>query len=169
MGDFSFSGGATFSGSGSSSSWAGKQVTFSSPSTSQDLTGVKGTTVDTVKPGLSDDVLQRLALLRPPVTPGEAQIRWGRPSKFQINEPEQPSEINYTTIVTGGGGVVTDPPPGTVLIEYDEYSRVEEEVRVENPDDPQQYVIVARITRIIFEHREDGFFIALNFNHPDRS
>lgn len=177
MGDFSFSGGAKFSGNvgfsggGGSGSWAGKQITIGGgTSTSKLGVSPSGDAADIVKPGLSDDVLQRLALLRAPEEKAEAEIIWGKPSKFQITEPDQPEEINYTTIVnTGGGGGVIDTPLGAELLYYDEYQRKEEEVRVENPDDPAQYVIVARCQWIVFKGREDGIFRAFIFNNPERA
>jgi len=125
-----------------------------------------GTADDVVKPGLSDDVLQRLALLRPPVEQGPAEIRWGKPSKFQITEPDQPTEINYTTIVNTTGGTTVDLPLGAKTVYFDEVGRNEEQIRIENPDDPEQYVIEARATAIAFQGRNDGTFYVFTFNYP---
>jgi len=170
MGQFSFSGNTGFSGSGSSSSWAGKTFTIGgSNNVSNASTGSKLSAAPDkiVKPGLSDEVLQRLALMRPPVVNGPADLRWGKPSKFQINAPSTASQITY---LPGGGGVTVHLPPDDApeLVEYDEVHRQEEDVRVENPDDADQYVIVARMVNILFQNRETGFYMALNFRNPPR-
>jgi hypothetical protein len=117
--------------------------------------------------GLAEDVLQRLALLRPPVDQGAAELRWGKPARFQLTEPAAVTDITYTTIVNSGTGGDEEPPAGAKLIEYDEYQRSEEEIRVENPDDPEQYVMVRRCIWIAFQRRDDGVFIRLNFRNPD--
>lgn len=122
---------------------------------------------DVVKPGLSDDVLQRLALLRPPVEQGDAEIRWGKPSKFQINEPDQPDQITYTTVVNTTTTITPDPPPGSDVFYYDEFKRKEHKVRIENPDDSEQWVEDAVMDWIIFQSRQTGAFEVFILKPPD--
>lgn len=170
---FKFSGGTSFSGDTSfnGSSWAGKTFTIGGGSVSNASTGSKLTMPDKiVKPGLSDEVLQRLALMRPPVEPGPAEIRWGKPAKFQITDPVQPTQPTYTsvTVITGGSSSSPTTPDDAQLFVYDEVWRQEDSVRVENPADAEQYVMVARCTTVVFRNREEGFFIQLNFQNPER-
>lgn len=81
----------------------------------------------------------------------EAEIRWGQPSSFQWSVTSPPK--------TGGGGVVVRPrddeddpegEAGPITVIYEEIGQltVTEDVRVENPDDESQYVIVERILDI---------------------
>jgi len=125
------------------------------------------TPADVVKPGLSDEVLQRLALMRPPVVNGVSEIRWGKPSDFDITTPNQPTQPSYTSVTVNMG---TSPQPDDiVLYTYNEVWRQESDVRVENPDDPEQYVMVARTESIIFESQDDGFYLQFNFTNPARA
>lgn len=117
--------------------------------------------------GMPDDVLQRLALLRPPVEEGEARIRWGRPARFELTEPEADDDIGVE--VTWPDDEGEQPPPDVVIRYHDEVARTEEDVRVENPDDPEQYVIVRRVVSIVFQNRADGSFDVFNFTNPEQA
>lgn len=115
--------------------------------------------------GLSEDVLKRLAARRPPVDDsGEADFRFGKPSKFQLVEAEQPT--NPIIIVGGGDDDDAEPPEdGIVILDFDEIDRAffPEKIRIENPDDPEQYVMVQDTQAILFLGRADGIYRRFNF------
>lgn len=84
----------------------------------------------------------------------EAEIRWGKPSSFQWSTTNPPSG-------TGGGGVVVRPNPDdeeepgapvtkTVIFDEIAASTETEDVRVENPEDSEQYVIEQRCLSVPF-------------------
>lgn len=134
--------------------------------------GLSASIEDITRTGLSEDVLKRLAARRPPVDmSGEADFRFGKPSRFSIVEPEQPTNPSMSVNVGGGGD---DPPPedeGVVILEYDEVSGQRtffEPVRVENPDDAEQYVMVEDTKSILFLGRSDGIYRRFNFVQPER-
>ena len=91
-------------------------------------------------------VIRRLIARRPGPSDSEASIRWGGPSRFEarapvfptvtVNDDDDQDDVNLTVNIP--------------VLEFTEDERTEEEVRVENPDDSEQYVIVARATEIIF-------------------
>ena len=81
----------------------------------------------------------------------ESEIRWGKPSSFQWSVSNPPP--------TRGGGVNVNPSPGgddeedepgPKTLEFEETERSVEDIRVENPSDSDQYVIVQRINDITF-------------------
>jgi hypothetical protein len=104
-----------------------------------------------------------------------AVSRWGRPSRFEfldptgdtnptvtINWPENPDCEDSILRPFAADGCDME---GTEVLEYDEVDRLETLVRVENPDDPDQYVMVARIEKILFQG-PDGRYHQFNYNHP---
>lgn len=126
---------------------------------------------DITRTGLSEDVLKRLAARRPPVDDsGEADFRFGGPSRFSVVEPEEQTNPRIT-VNTGGG---QEPPPedeGVQILEYDEVDGQRvffEPVRVENPDDAEQYVMVEDTQSILFLGRADGIYRRFNFIQPKR-
>lgn len=88
---------------------------------------------------------QALAKLRAPPTEEEeeSEICWGGPGSFTFDEID-------------GGGIKTDPPDeeepvgGGGTHGWTEIGRAWQNIRVENPDDSEQYVIVQRIDWISF-------------------
>jgi len=119
-------------------------------------------------PSGSAGILQTLAAKRAAlVATSEASIRWGKPSNFSV--------------VGGGGSIVGGSGGGTVVViwppdtppedppkqepppfQYNEEWRSTSKVRVENPDDSEQYVMVERVESIIFRG-QDNKRIQLNF------
>lgn len=85
----------------------------------------------------------------------ESEIRWGKASSFQWSVSNPPA--------TNGGGSVSfpdgdddeEPEPESKTLEFDETTRTVEDIRVENPDDSEQYVIVQRINDITFRGPAD--------------
>lgn len=101
--------------------------------------------------GLGEDVLQRLAARRPEEVDAPATIRWGKSPKFTVRDPVVPEQPYFEVIWPDKNEDDEDEPPDEVEIQnYTEFSRSVEVVRVENPDDPEQYVEVERIKSIIF-------------------
>ena len=114
----------------------------------------------------------------------EAQVTWGDAASFVWSSTQGDTGGGDTVVVdppsivvspgSGGGGGVDDddgggggggtndpvpqPPPSSTTILFDETQREVEEVRVENPDDSAQYVIVERITAITFRGPNTGRF-----------
>lgn len=91
---------------------------------------------------------QRLAQLRaPPDAEHQAELCWGKPPKLQ-DSPTDPGGLKDT----GGTSVTTrqpedEPPspPSNPTLVWREHDRKVKKIRVENPDDPEQYVMVERI------------------------
>lgn len=84
----------------------------------------------------------------------EAEIRWGKASNFQWSVSNPPA--------TNGGGFTVRPgdeddetPPVASTLEFEEVHRTTENIRVENPSDSEQYVIVQRINDITWSVPSD--------------
>ena len=84
-----------------------------------------------------------------PVPEAEAEIRWGKASQFQWSV-SNPDRITNRTIIRF---IPPDDDEEALqdTIEYTETERTTETVRVENPNDAEQYVNVARILTITFQ------------------
>jgi hypothetical protein len=82
----------------------------------------------------------------------EAEIRWGQPSSFQWSVTNPPTNDRPGIVVKPGGGDDDEEEPGDKILLFEEMAvnTVTEDVRVENPDDESQYVIVERILDIFF-------------------
>ena len=90
----------------------------------------------------------------------EAAITWGGPSDFAVGDGSLP-----TVQLQTGGEQQQDPGLlGQVTRTYSEIGRQTETVRVENPDDPSQYVEVERIKRISFS-APDGSVVQFVLSH----
>lgn len=117
----------------------------------------------------AQSVLKRFVALRELPREDEiADLRWGKPADFllvaggllPVTEPE------VTVIWPDNDEGAEDDDEEEPVIEYDEVSRVEEEIRVENPDDADQYVIVARVTTMLLRRRDDQRLVRFTFNPP---
>lgn len=89
-------------------------------------------------------VLQRAIDSRPPERDNsDTDIRWGAASRFEISHPEQPTN---PSVVVGGGSTGPDEEPATPpgILVFTEVEKYVEEVRIENPEDPEQYVDTTR-------------------------
>lgn len=108
------------------------------------------------------DVLKRALAKVKPDEGGDAHFRFGKASRFTLTSPEQR---------TNPGASVTWPddnnqdnePKEQHIAEYDEVSHCWTTDRVENPDEPEDWVEVENGFRFIFQGRDDGRLIALNF------
>lgn len=81
--------------------------------------------------------------LPPPVEP-EAFFRHGQASQFTFDD-------SFRNRASGVGFRTEDPPPGDEVLQFVETGRDVTEVRVENPEDADQYVIVEVIDKIDFD------------------
>jgi hypothetical protein len=84
----------------------------------------------------------RVAPEVPPPQP-EAFASWGAPSEFDFDDSFKKRARTLIVFKVNDG----DPP----ALGYDEVLRDTEDVRIENPDDPEQFVIVQRIKSIDFK------------------
>lgn len=101
-----------------------------------------------------DAVLQRLIDRRPPeADPSLPNIRWGRPSTFGFSKSGGWAPAPPVTIIYPEPDPETpEEVPEEITIDFVETTREEtEERRVENPDDPDQYVMVKDVTVIVFK------------------
>jgi len=89
----------------------------------------------------------------------ETEFVFGQPSNFSlIAAAEEPQvTVNFPD--------ETPPPDEVEVIEYDEVWRQYETVRVENPDDEDQYIEEERSLKVRFVRQSDGKFIQLNLRY----
>jgi hypothetical protein len=102
--------------------------------------------------------------------PGEndlAFISWGAPSRFITPQLTQP--VTSSSRFGSGGFRVTwpedeKPQKSEVNRIYAEISRTVDTIKVENPDDPEQYVMIERIDEIEFR-APDGSTATFKLNN----
>lgn len=91
--------------------------------------------------------------------PGEedaAFISWGAPSRFITPQLTQPVTSSTSFGGAGGGSFrviwpdADKPKKSEIEREYTEIEREVETIKITNPDDAQQYVMVERISEISF-------------------
>jgi len=90
----------------------------------------------------------------------EAEIIWGQPTQFAALQPgtEPTVTINLPD--------EEEPDEEEPDLQWQEVWREEEEVRVENPEDSEQYVIVANVVRIRFLGPDNRYHM-FNLNPPE--
>lgn len=84
----------------------------------------------------------------------EAEIRWGKPSNFNWSVTTPSGGFNPRETVSGSHDDDEDDEGeeiGPKTLEFNETARRVTTVRVENPEDAEQYVIVKRIEDITFD------------------
>lgn len=117
--------------------------------------------------GLSEEVLKRLAARRPIVDDsGEADFRFGGPSRFELVNVTPPTQPGYNVNTGGGPDEEEEVPPEAQLLIYPEVYKEMEEVRVENPEDAEQYIITKRRTFSIFLSPE-GNYLKFEWDNSD--
>lgn len=112
----------------------------------------------------AETILQRALARVPPEGDGEAHFRFGRAAKFD-QTPQQSGPSIRVEYPDENQQPADDPSNDIVVLDFDEIDREEEEIRVENPDDAEQYVMVKRVTRILFQGRADGIYRRFNFKY----
>lgn len=124
-----------------------------------------------VRPAVSDKayrLLDRLVAARP--VSGdlpEASLLWGQASDFDVQElkaPEKPTSPGIS-IVDGNDDGVPDEDPGPTTFTYTEVSRKEHKVRIENPQDSEQWVEFMIMDEWTGQ-RDDGVQVVLVFQNP---
>lgn len=113
--------------------------------------------------GNGENVLKRALAKVKPEESGEAHFRFGKASRFTLTTPEQRTNPG-STVTWPADDPVEDPQDGIVVIDYDYVDRAVETIRIENPEDAEQWVEVERITKIMFRRRADGVYIRMNFD-----
>jgi hypothetical protein len=110
------------------------------------------------------DVLNR-ALAKVPAkdTSGDADFRFGKAARFTLTTPDQPTNPG-TTVNWPPEDPADDPKDGIIIDDFDYIDRSVETIRVENPDDSEQYVIVERILKVMFVDRQTGRYKRFNFD-----
>lgn len=114
------------------------------------------------RPSAGERVLAEALARVPPVdNSGDADFSIGGPSSFTITDPVQKTNPGVTYNWPDDNNR-DDEPKEIHIAEYDWVSRCWEDVRVENPDDSEQWVEVRNMFRVVLQGRDDGRFIALN-------
>ncbi|RWB85908.1 MAG: hypothetical protein EOQ52_20365 [Mesorhizobium sp.] len=114
-----------------------------------------------------DSVLKRALSKVKPDEGGEAHFRFGKASSFSLVDPTTQRTSPSVSYNWPDDGNQDDEPKEFHIIEYDEVSRCWETIRVENPDDPEQYVMVRNTLRVVFVGRDDGLYRAFNLAKAD--
>jgi hypothetical protein len=110
-----------------------------------------------------DAVLKRALSKVKPDEGGDAHFRFGKASRFSLTDPTSIQKTNPSIHYSfPPDDNQPDEPTDVHVSEYDEYSRCWQLNRVENPDDPDQWVEVKNIFRLVLVGRDHGNFIALN-------
>ena len=115
-----------------------------------------------VRPSQLERVLQRFEKSIPAdLDDGETTGCIGAPSQFQINDPVQTNGIRWQV------SFPDDEEEDPIEIEwYQEVAKSLVTVRVENPDDPQQYIITKRRTESVLQ-REDGTLLGIRWDNSN--
>lgn len=110
-----------------------------------------------VRHASAEAIVQRLLERVPPrAVAGTPNLRWGKPSTFKsagFGAVKPPTPIEITIIWPDGGedDDNEDPPPGVIFRDYYEVSRATEDIRIENPDDSEDWVMFSRTNSITFQ------------------
>lgn len=121
------------------------------------------------RPTSAEALLSRVLAEKQASGPEEdAEIRWGQAPDFSLLLAAAPNQPTTTVIWPDDTQIPPDEPPEDEPppLQYEEEWRAEEDVRIENPDDSDQYVIVARIKSIIFRG-PDGRRHQFNLHPPE--
>lgn len=90
----------------------------------------------------------------------EAFLRWGGPSQFNFSDSFRDKANNPF-----GFHTKDEPNDENVVYQFTETGRNTSQVRVENPDDPDQFVIVEQINAIEFSGPK-GVVYSFRFANP---
>src|SRR5689334_21639375 len=99
--------------------------------------------------GHGEDLLNRaLAKIPAKDTSGDADFRFGKPSRFTLTEPPQRTNPG-ATVIWPPDDPDEDPNDGIVIHDYDYIDRSVEVIRVEQEGEPENWVEVERILKIM--------------------
>ncbi|AEH88205.1 hypothetical protein [Mesorhizobium opportunistum] len=114
--------------------------------------------------GAGQDVLNRaLAKVPKEDNSGDADFRFGKASRFTLTTPDQKTNPGMT-VTWPPDDPSNDPKDGIVIDDFDYVDRSVEKIKVVNPDDAEQYVIVERILKVMFVDRTTGRYKRFNFD-----
>ncbi|QKC83282.1 hypothetical protein [Mesorhizobium sp. NZP2077] len=113
--------------------------------------------------GNGDGVLKRALSKVKPDEGGDAHFRFGKASRFTLTTPDQQTNPG-TTVNWPPDDPADDPKDGIIIDDFDYIDRSVEKIRVENPDDSEQYVIIERILKVMFVDRQTGRYKRFNFD-----
>lgn len=114
--------------------------------------------------GAGTDVLNRaLAKVPPEDNSGDADFRFGKASRFTLTTPEQQTNPG-SSVSWPPDDPQNDPANPIVIDDFDYIDRSVEKIKIVNPDDSEQYVIVERILKIMFVDRKTGHYKRFNFD-----
>lgn len=107
----------------------------------------------TIRPyAAAEDLLQKVVAARPlPDPDAVANIRWGKPSTFGFLGGNFQTRVTHVTYWTD-----PDDDDDAEIPVWEEIAQDVEDVRVENPDDPEQYVIERRRTASVFKRPDNS-------------
>lgn len=104
-----------------------------------------------------------LAKVPPADNSGAADFRFGKASRFTLTTPDQATNPGVTT-TWPPDDPQNDPKDGIVIIDYDYVDRAVEKLKVEQPGEPDNWVEVARITKLLMRNRTTGVYVRFNFD-----
>jgi hypothetical protein len=93
----------------------------------------------------------------------EVFLQWGGPSQFVVEGSESFREVAKTPGLTLGDD--DDDDEEELIFTYNESGRNTSEKRIENPDDPDQYVMVEVIDEITFDHPTQKAKVVFKLNN----
>lgn len=128
-------------------------------------TGRSGASLQIInRTGQGEDVLNR-ALARVPAkdTSGDADFRFGKASRFTLTTPEQRTNPG-ATVTWPPDDSDEDPEDGIVIDDFDYVDRSVEIIKVEQEGEPENWVKVERILKIMFVDRQTGRYKRFNFD-----
>lgn len=96
----------------------------------------------------------------------EAHVRWGKASSFVVKMRGEQYLPSVNIINWPGFPKNEDDEKEQPVKDWFEVNRTTSDVRVENPDDSDQYVIVQRCETVVFRTPE-GELIRLNFQNGE--
>lgn len=98
-----------------------------------------------VRPFVVSDFLQKVIDNRPPRDDeSQAELRWGKAANFTQIDPPANNNPRVTSVTFPDDTDEEGDNNNIPLLDASEVYRKSEDVRVENPDDSEQYVIVSR-------------------------
>ncbi|TPI13878.1 hypothetical protein [Mesorhizobium sp. B4-1-1] len=107
-------------------------------------------------------VLKRALARVKPDAGGDAHIRFGKASRFTAVTPEQRTQPGATITWPNDNNQDDEPAKEIHIAEYDWVSRCWEDFRVEQEGEPENWVEVRNMYRVVLVGRDKGDYIGLN-------
>lgn len=113
--------------------------------------------------GNGEAVLKRALARIPPQGDGPAHFHFGGPSAFTLTTPDQKTNPGMT-VIWPPDDPADDPKDGIVIDDFDYVDRSVEKIKVEQDGEPDNFVIVERILKVMFVDRTTGRYKRFNFD-----